>query len=204
MAELAIDVAREVERAEITNLINEAYEVETGDSGVAFKNTLRLLPSDAAQLDLGRTFVCRRRGHPDGPLLGCIVYDVQQDDTGLRCHFGPFAVARAAQGQGVGRALQARLETWARDHGCASFDIEVVNHRTDILPMYERQGFVAYGNGTFPAPERTTRQCHFILMRKPLAKAVPPTRRTASMHEAEVAHAAAQAMSPTHIITMSH
>jgi len=83
-------------------------------------------------------------------------------------HFGPFAVRPGLQRSGVGRALLNAMLAEAQRHNCACVDIEVVNHRTDILPWYEAQGYVRVGTGSFPVPERCTRPCHFIYMRKSL------------------------------------
>jgi GNAT superfamily N-acetyltransferase len=153
-------------------LINDAYQVETGDSGVAFKHMNRFIDGDipafAAAVAAGRCLAARLAGK----LVACLVWEAGRDGEGeggaLRYHFGPFAVDKACQGRGVGGALLEALYARARAAGAASVDIEVVQHRTDILPWYAKMGYVAYGEGPFPAPERTTRACHFILMRKAL------------------------------------
>lgn len=148
------------------DLINAAYEVETGDSGVAFKHTLRFLQPEELSPQLERAFVAVD-GH--GKLLGVIVFELVQSSSGVtRCHFGPFAVAHS--GQGVGKALLVHLEAFALAAGASSLDIEVVQHRTDILPMYAKWGYVQYGEAPFPAPERVTRPCHFLLLRRAIGQ----------------------------------
>jgi GNAT superfamily N-acetyltransferase len=165
-------------------LVNEAYQVETGDSGVAFKCTNRLLDADAELLPsiaAGRAL----KALVGGALAGCICFEEQQaaaaavavHDGGAdaaaapHMHFGPFAVAASAQGRGVGRALLEALYARARARGIRYVDIEVVNWRTDVMPWYERMGYVRFGTGDFPAPERLARPASFVLMRLDLQKA---------------------------------
>jgi GNAT superfamily N-acetyltransferase len=163
----------------LVKLINEAYEVETGDTGVAFKKTLRLMDGEVELGPAVREGRCLMATLPgEGPggasvLAGCLVWERvggagTADGPPLRLHFGPFAVSPAMQRRGVGNALLGALYDFARSEGAASIDIEVVHWRTDILPLYEKLGYVAFGEGAFPAPERTTRPCHFIMMRKEL------------------------------------
>ena len=77
-------------------------------------------------------------------------------------------VARGAQGRGVGGALLRALEARARAEGCASIDAEVVDLRWDLFPMYFALGFRVVGQLPFPAPERCTRPCHFVCIRREL------------------------------------
>lgn len=148
-------------------LINAAYDVETGDTGPAFKRTPRYDSADAltAAVAEGRVLVARRAA--DGALQGAIVYEVELPAV----YFGPFAVAPAAQGAGVGRALLAALERVAHDAGASRLDITVVNVRCDILPMYAKLGFVATGTSPYPEPDTCTRPVHFINMSRPLPPA---------------------------------
>jgi GNAT superfamily N-acetyltransferase len=167
---LEITAARAEDLVPLTALVNAAYEVETGDSGVAFKKTKRIVVPEKELLPCiveGRTFVVRGES---GSILGCLVWErVEAEDGKVSYHFGPFAVDPNAQGKGVGKALLNALYTMAREAGAASIDIEVVNWRSDIIPMYEAMGYVCCGEMPFVAPERITRPCHFILMSKPLA-----------------------------------
>jgi hypothetical protein len=47
-------------------------------------------------------------------------------------------------------------------------EIHVVNHRSDVLAMYERMGYVRFDEEPFPFPERCTRPSFFVLLRKEL------------------------------------
>lgn len=171
----ALSVATKGDADTLFALINEAYEVESGDTGVSFKKTKRFMGMDELMpcIDEKRCIVARESG--SDKILGAIVWEESKDEDGnTSLHFGPFAVSPAAQGRGVGRALLDAVEALAASRGCAYVKIEVVNHRSDLLGptnIYEKRGFTVYGEAPFPAPERCTRPCHFVLMRKPAVPA---------------------------------
>jgi ribosomal protein S18 acetylase RimI-like enzyme len=167
--EHAIRVATVADAPSLFSLINSAYHVETGDIPPAFKITTRfLLESEVAALVAGGRVLVYERA---GSLLGVLSYDVISDRGALRAHFGPFAVATAAQGGGIGQALLGELALRAAAEGCASLDAEVVNHRHDLFPLYlGRLGFRVVGRAPFPAPERLSRPSHFVSIRRALAR----------------------------------
>ena len=51
-------------------------------------------------------------------------------------HIGPLAVKKTAQGQGLGKRLLDFAESLAPVN-----EIEVVECRTDVIPMYQRRGY---------------------------------------------------------------
>ena len=73
--------------AELLNLINEAYEVESGSTGVAFKCTPRFDSVREVEDLIHRSTVVAARDAA-GALLGAISYELEGDS----CYFGPFAV----------------------------------------------------------------------------------------------------------------
>jgi len=168
-------------------LINDSYQVETGDSGVAFKKTLRLIDMNSEMIPLiPRTLVAElvaENGNVNvGELCGSITWEETEHlhtptevdgDTakgGYKAmHFGPFAVSHHHQKMGIGNGLLNALYLLAKERGCEYIDLECVNWRSDIIPWYQKMGFYVIGEGPFPAPERCTRDCHFILMRRRLA-----------------------------------
>lgn len=176
MASVRVVAAESSDVPTLFDLINLAYQVETGDSGVAFKKTDRLLDTSelAPHVAAGRTL---KALGADGAIAGCICFEEVVHGAGAgagaeerHMHFGPFAVAVSAQGRGVGRALLEALYAHARARGIRYVDIEVVNHRTDILPLYAKMGYVPFGEGDFPAPERLSRPSSFVMMRLDLEK----------------------------------
>lgn len=172
---VAVRVGVREEIPALFELINAAYMVELGEEGVAFKSKTRyespdeLLPS----IDAGQCLVASDAG---GAILGCIVYTIDTDKS--ECHFGPFAVAPAAQGRGVGSALLRGIDAVALAAGVAWVTISVINIRSDIIPMYLALGFREYGTGPYPAAKAShlTRPVHFLLMRRPVpgGPAPPP------------------------------
>ena len=50
-------------------------------------------------------------------------------------------VPPSARGRGIGRALVARAEAWARDHGAERLVVTTALHRADAPRFYERLGF---------------------------------------------------------------
>ena len=169
VAPSTIRVATAADAPSLFHLINASYHVETGDVPPAFKITTRfLLEAEVAALVAGgRVLVCERAGS----LLGVLSYDIVTDRGALRAHFGPFAVATAAQGSGIGQALLGELAVRAAAEGCASLDGEVVCHRHDLFPLYlGRLGFRVVGRAPFPAPERLSRPSHFVSIRRALAR----------------------------------
>jgi GNAT superfamily N-acetyltransferase len=51
------------------------------------------------------------------------------------------AVTAAAAGQGVGRALMAAAEDWARQQGCALITLEVFAANSTARSVYARLGY---------------------------------------------------------------
>lgn len=174
--QLTAPVVRVATRADVPSLfalINSSYHVESGDRPPAFKLSTRFLAESELLplVDSGRVLACDGDA-AGGALLGALSYSVEGSGSGAtRAHFGPFAVARGAQGRGVGGALLRALEARARAEGCASIDAEVVDLRWDLFPMYFALGFRVVGQLPFPAPERCTRPCHFVCIRRELVGA---------------------------------
>ncbi len=79
----------------------------------------------------------------DDKIIGVLYFEVS--DTTI--YFGPFAVDPAVKGMGVGKNLLAELTRIGKDKGCTQFVIHVVNHRTDLLPMYKKR--VRYKHAVF-------------------------------------------------------
>jgi guanine deaminase len=168
----ALRVAVDDDCAALMRVVNEAYRVEIGDSGVAFKRfdrytSVEQVRDDVARAQRDRRFVVAT--DDDGAIVGCVRVIVD----GERADFGPFAVLPSAQGRGIGSALLARVDALARDARCAHIEIEVVNHRTDLLPFYEGRGFERVGTAPCDAEHncdeaQVTRPSHFVLMRKQL------------------------------------
>jgi len=158
--------------------INEAYRVEDGNSGVAFKKTPRLLSWD--DTGMGQAYAEKRvllarfkdkdrdgEGDVEGEVVGLIVWELHADSDAI--HFGPLAVAPHMQKRGIAKALIRQVAEIGVSHGKSGVEISVVNWRVDILPWYQKIGFaITCANAPFPDPDRVTRPCHMVLLRLPI------------------------------------
>jgi GNAT superfamily N-acetyltransferase len=79
----------------------------------------------------------------DGALAGVIAVHPGADSfTGHpRAHVEVLVVAPEAEGRGVGRALLARVERWARDHDCREVVLDVFAGNEAATAFYERCGY---------------------------------------------------------------
>jgi len=72
------------------------------------------------------------------------------------------------QGHGYGTVILNEIERYAlRERGVSFIQLIVVNWRTDVIPFYHKRGFVDVGEKPYGQPELLSRECHFIIMRKP-------------------------------------
>lgn len=79
----------------------------------------------------------------DGERVGFIHLQTMKDYfTGAQnCHISDLAVADGQDGKGVGRALLAFAERWAREHRCRHVQLAVFPTNTRAIRLYERSGF---------------------------------------------------------------
>jgi predicted N-acetyltransferase YhbS len=99
-----------------------------------------------------------------GNIVGMLLQEYDHDVM----HFGPLAVLPEWCGRGVGRALIYKAMEMARSKGARTVEISVINLRDELVPFYERMGFVKCGEAPYPLPERLSRPCHFVLYKKDL------------------------------------
>ena len=79
---------------------------------------------------------------PEGP-AGFVYLEPLSDYFTLEIHghVGILAVARAAEGRGVGRALLAAAEAWTRERGWRKLTLNVFETNVRARAVYERAGF---------------------------------------------------------------
>ena len=82
---------------------------------------------------------------PDRQRTGFLHLQVQRDFfSGKRaCHVADLAVAPGHDGQGIGRALLAHAEVWARRNRCKLLTLSVFPGNIRARALYERTGFAA-------------------------------------------------------------
>jgi GNAT superfamily N-acetyltransferase len=84
----------------------------------------------------------------EGELVACC----QLEHRGVHAYFGMFAVRPALQGAGLGKAIIAEAERFARDEwGVAEMHMTVISVREDLIAWYERRGYARTGR-TSPFP----------------------------------------------------
>src|SRR5262249_28736068 len=99
-----------------------------------------------------------------GAIAGCAFVGI----NGRQGFLGMLSVTPARQGHGLGRALVIAAEEYCRSHGCAEIEIEVGNLRAELPSFYRKLGYRESEQRPFPDTGKTTRPCHFVVMRKPL------------------------------------
>lgn len=121
-------------------------------------SALRLTPENLAEKARAETVFLATAGKE---LLGCVFVAEKAD------HFyvGKLAVARAAQGAGIGRRLLAEVERFARDSGKPVLELQTRVELTANQRAFGRLGFVETERTAHAGFERPTA----ITMRKVLA-----------------------------------
>ncbi len=79
----------------------------------------------------------------DGKRVGYLhLQKVKDFFTGrINCHISDLAAAPGAEGRGIGRALLAFSEEWAREHKCELITLAVFPGNTRAVELYRANGF---------------------------------------------------------------
>jgi len=139
-------------------LINAAFAIETFLEGTR---------TDEARLaEMMKTGEILAAEDDSGQLLGCIYTEFR----GKRGYLGQLAVDPARQRAGLGMRIMAAGEEHLRCQGCSAVEITVLNHRTELPPIYRRQGYIETGTeeARLSRPLKPGVECHFIVMVKQL------------------------------------
>jgi N-acetylglutamate synthase-like GNAT family acetyltransferase len=98
-------------------------------------------------------------------LAGCVYIETRSE----RSYLGLLSVRPQRQGTGLGRRLVAAAETFARESSSRVMDLRIISARREqLLPFYQRLGYLFIRNEPFPANLVTKMPSHFILLSKPL------------------------------------
>jgi N-acetylglutamate synthase-like GNAT family acetyltransferase len=142
----------------LTTLVNAAFQVEA-----FFKIGDRTSADEIVELmNTGEFLIASDVSHA---IVGCAY--LKHD--GERAYFGMLSIDPSRQGRGLGRILIDAVEARAREHGCRTMDIHIVNLREELPAYYRRLGYEENGTLPFSEPSRASRPCHFIVMSKNLA-----------------------------------
>lgn len=144
----------------IVRLINTAFQVEqffvTGVRTTEEECAQYLATEDTAIL------VAESANASGGPIVGTVVVRIQ----GTCGYFGMLSIAPDRQGQGFGRRLIDAVEDRARQGGCTTMEIRVVDLRRELPPLYEALGYRITGTAPFSEPDKLLQPAHFIIMSK--------------------------------------
>lgn len=141
---------------EITALVNLAFRVER-------------FFVEGDRIDVERVRGLMQKGafllaEDAGGLAGCVYAELR----GERGYFGLLAVEPSRQRCGLGGRLAREAEDYARAAGCRVMDMQTVNVRTELPPIYRKMGYLETGTAPFPSEVRSKLPCHFVVMSKPL------------------------------------
>jgi ribosomal protein S18 acetylase RimI-like enzyme len=111
------------------------------------------------------------RDEPDGPILGTVLLDPQQNGV---WYLGLFTIHPQLQKQKLGRTLLSSAEDFAKQRGARRIQMTVVNVRDVLIAWYERRGYTLtgetrpfpYGDDRFGKPTRD--DLHFVVLQKDL------------------------------------
>ena len=118
---------------DIFNLINEAYKIELGEDGVAFKKFDRVMSIDELRVD--ELHIATSEDNTDtAVVVGAVIIHVRDED-GV-AEIGPLAVSPSYQGQGIGSLLLK----YAEDRHKVT-EIGLVSCRTDLEGFYSKRGY---------------------------------------------------------------
>jgi GNAT superfamily N-acetyltransferase len=157
---------------DVTDLVNRVYT--DAEKGLWRDGCLRTDRDEiAAIIERGELVVARR----DGRLVGAVRVQRLADDL---AEFGMLAASPEHRGLGVGRALVAFAEGWAREQGLSRMQLELLVPRTWTHPVKEflREWYTRIGYrevrtddlaATYPslAPQLAT-PCAFVIYEKDL------------------------------------
>lgn len=142
--------------AAIVAVVNSAFAIET------FINGTRTDAQQIAEMmQKGEFLVAEGRG-----IAACVYVERR----GNRGYFGMLAVDPARQSKGLGKMMIEAAEQRTRKNGCADMDIWVLSLRPELLPFYQKLGYIQTGRQELPpsAPLKSGVACHIIVMSKKL------------------------------------
>ncbi len=101
----------------------------------------------------------------EGELAACVFVNPR----GKRAHLGLISVDPARQGKGLGSQLMAAVELLCRAAGYREMELRFINHRSELLRFYQRQGFSETGvTEMLLEAQRVKIPFHFVQMCKVL------------------------------------
>ncbi|XP_057307211.1 uncharacterized protein LOC130645287 isoform X1 [Hydractinia symbiolongicarpus] len=117
--------------SKIYNLVNTAYEIELGNTGISFSKVRRWpykIESEKIEKEISDMYVYVDQNE----IIGCIKAEVKDNTVKI----GPVAVAEPHQRQGVASRMLEYAETLADIS-----KLDIISCRTDVIPYYKKRGY---------------------------------------------------------------
>jgi len=159
----------------LLELINTAFAVEKGkfkaQERITAANELEGYLSRGIFLVAENTNEAVAESTPE--MLACVFVEIlsppSESRSGGVAYFGLLSVDPEHQRQGLGREMTLRAEAWALAQGCRVMELDTLDVRPELPPIYERIGYRVVSIRPSPVPERFTQPVQFVRMRKQLA-----------------------------------
>jgi GNAT superfamily N-acetyltransferase len=157
----------------LTDLINDVYD--DAESGMWKRKGVRTNPAEVERLLHAGALIL---AEIDGLLVGSVNINLLGNGVG---EFGMLVADRQYRGSGIGSALVAHAEEWARQRGCHTMRLELLTPRHWTHPSkefltqwYSRIGYAPQTTEPLESlhpglvPDLAT-ECDFTVWHKPLA-----------------------------------
>ena len=166
--------AVEADCVALSLFVNSGYRGEASKAG--WTTEADLLDGQRVDADGLRDAIGRRGSvvllhELAGEIVACVALERRSGD----CHLGMLTVSPTRQSSGLGRALLAAAERYAREEfGATRMSMSVIVQRPELIAWYERRGYrrtsrfepFPYGDERFGLPRRP--DLRFEILEKPL------------------------------------
>mmetsp|Transcript_25173 Transcript_25173/g.39653 ORF Transcript_25173/g.39653 Transcript_25173/m.39653 type:complete len:359 (-) Transcript_25173:234-1310(-) len=157
---------------DILNLINQAFLVEMGDTGLAFKNCNRMTSEEVmAHLRPGASsnWVVLESQPPEEVAVAAalVVLAPALREGRVAC----LAVHPSVQRRGIGRYLLHKVESIFSNFACKDSVVQTAEWRTDVQSWLLKNGYKEMGGGLWPHVEHCSRPTSYLLYKKRLGGA---------------------------------
>ncbi len=131
--------------ARVVDLIESAYRGEASRAGWTTEADFlegRRTGADDIEAILANPHNRMLLAERDGQLLACANVAIENGEG----YFGMFSVKPGCQGEGIGNLVLAEAERIvAQEWGCQMMRMTVIDIREDLIPFYERRGYLRTG-----------------------------------------------------------
>ena len=154
----SIRLATSADQPRIIPVVNAAFAIESFIEGPRTDDAQM-----ARHMQTGDFLILEDRA---GRVLASIYVELR----GERGYFGMLAVDPARQGLGLSRAMVEAAESHCRERGCRHMDIAVLSPRAELVPFYNKLGYVETAREAFAWAHlvKPGVECHSIVMSKAL------------------------------------